>query len=80
MLLYFTSTGLLVAMSRFRIPMMPFLIVLMAGLLANGVPARARTGATALTVTGLMAALLFLWWVDLPEVLGLLELAREEPS
>lgn len=85
-LLYFTSTGLLVAMSRFRIPMMPLLIVLAAGLLAGGGPAPARNGRPArngpraLRVVVALAALLFLWWVDLPEVLALLELAWEDPA
>ena len=79
-LLYFTASGLIVAMSRFRLPMVPFLIVLAAGLLANGVHERARNGRTAALVTALAGALLFLWWVDLPEVLALLELAWEEPA
>jgi hypothetical protein len=79
-LLYFTATGLIVAMSRFRLPMVPLLIVLAAGLLANGVDERARTGRTAAVVTALAALLAFLWWVDLPEVLALLELAWEVPA
>ena len=49
--------------------MMPLLIVLAGGLLAEGVPAPARNRATASKVAAVVAVLAFLWWVDLPEVL-----------
>lgn len=68
---YFTATGLLVAMSRFRIPFVPLLIVLAAGGLAHGVRNR---GTAALAGIGLSWALLaFLWWVDLPATLAIVE-------
>jgi hypothetical protein len=79
-LAYFVCTGLLVSMSRFRIPMMPLLIVLAGGLLAEGVPAPARNRATASKVAAVVAVLAFLWWVDLPEVLALLRLAWVGPA
>jgi hypothetical protein len=79
-LFYFTATGLLVAMSRFQVPMIPFLIVLAAGLLARGIEPSARNAATLAQVGTAIAVLLFLWWVDLPEVRALLELAWEARS
>jgi hypothetical protein len=61
--------------------MIPFLIVLAAGLLTRGrdphVDGRWGRGgrrARLLTVAGL-ATLVFLWWVDLPEVSALIRLA-----
>jgi hypothetical protein len=79
-LAYFVATGLVVAMSRFRVPMEPFAIVLAAGFL-TGAHGRGQAGATGATgtarwVAGLgLAVLAFLWWVDLPEVSALVELA-----
>ena len=75
-LAYFTATGLLVAMSRFRVPMEPLLIVLAAGFLAGRSPRSSSALARAAAAIGL-AALAFLWWVDLPEVTALLELASD---
>lgn len=70
---YFLVTSMLVAMSRFRLPIVPLLIALAAGLLVHGVhgaraergggPGRGRCAAA----VGALAALVFLWWVDLPE-------------
>ena len=77
-LVYFSATSLLVSMSRFRIPMVPFLIVLSAGLIAERplrLSARAKLG------VGLVwAVLAFLWWVDAPEILQVLELAGRSLS
>ena len=74
--LYFLATSTLVSMSRFRLPLMPLALVLGAGLIWGHRPAAhspsARRRAAALVATAL---LLFLWWVDLPEVLAVLELA-----
>lgn len=72
-LAYFGSASLIVAMSRFRIPLVPFLIVLSAGLLTHW---RGRRGAAALVATGAFwAALAFLWWVDLPELASVTDYA-----
>jgi len=75
-LLYFLATGLLVAMSRFRLPMIPFLIVLAAGLLTGGADREVARGPARFALAGAgLAALVFLWWVDYPETLALIELA-----
>lgn len=74
-LLYFLLTGLLVAMSRFSLPLVPFLIVVAAGFLSRPSrgwpPERARRAAIVAT----LALLAFLWWVDLPEVREMARLA-----
>ena len=63
---YVLSTGLLVAMSRFRTPIEPLLIALSAGALAGR--DRWAGGPRRWVVYAGWAALLFLWWVNLPEV------------
>jgi len=77
--LYFVSTASIVAMSRFRIPLVPLLIVLSAGLLTGHVrgnsPRRRRIAL--LAAGGLLS---FLWWVDLPELVGVLGMAWESSS
>ncbi len=81
-LAYVVATGLLVAMSRFRLPAEPFLIVLTAGLLSGragrGAEAAARPGAARVAGAVLGCGLLaFLWWVDWPELSALIQLASE---
>jgi 4-amino-4-deoxy-L-arabinose transferase-like glycosyltransferase len=76
---YFTCTGLLVAMSRFRLPMIPFLIVLAAGLLTGAAERPVPRGARILAAL-VLALLVGLWWIDLPEVAGLVELAVGGPG
>jgi 4-amino-4-deoxy-L-arabinose transferase-like glycosyltransferase len=66
-LLYFSATSLLVSMSRFRIPMVPFLIILAAGLLAG--TTRRKTITAKIGAALSLLALGFLWWVNLPETL-----------
>lgn len=63
---YTLATSMLVAMSRFRIPIVPLLIVCAAVLLARERPVRRplTTGAT----LGCWGVLIFLWWVNWPEV------------
>ncbi len=73
--LYFSATSLLVSMSRFRAALEPWWLVAAAVLLAT--PRAQRLPAAAariVTALGLLA-LGFLWWVDLPELTRLLELA-----
>lgn len=76
-LLYFASTSLLVAMSRFRVPVLPLLIVLAAGLLARGLDLEGRRTRVLASLALLGASLAFLFWVDLPETLTLVRLAWE---
>lgn len=69
---YFTATSLLVSMSRFRVPILPFAIALAAGFLAGRREDRRRDSRFwALTAFGWMF-LLFLWWVNAPETLSIL--------
>ena len=77
-LLYVLATGTLVAMSRFRVPAEPFLLVLASGLLAHGpvtrsLPRIAGAGAAA-------CALAALWWVSMPETVAVARLAMGVPS
>jgi hypothetical protein len=62
---YFLCTTLLVAMSRFRIPTVPLLIVLAAGVVVHHKTVEGRTP----KILAALAALLvvFLWWVTWPE-------------
>ncbi len=65
---YFGATALLVSMTRFRVPMLPLLIPLAAGLLARGVPAAPRGRGRLAAASLALFALGFLWWVDWPEL------------
>ena len=72
-LVYFVSTSLLVSMSRFRVPLLPFAIVLAAGFLVHG--PRRRGAARLATLAVSLAVLAVLWWIDLPELRALFALA-----
>ncbi|MEM9379746.1 MAG: glycosyltransferase family 39 protein [Planctomycetota bacterium] len=75
-LAYVVATGLLVAMSRFRAPIEPFLVVLAAGFLAHG-PAT-RTVPRAVGLAASVVALAALWWVSLPDTLEVARMAMGE--
>ena len=76
---YFIATSLLVSMSRFRLPMVPLLIVLAAGALAGDRSGWGRPRALVpLSLTWLVLA--FLWWVDLPEMLSILSIGLNPPA
>ncbi len=69
---YVAVTSTLVAMSRFRVPVEPFLIVLSAGFLAHGWAGRgnARMGAMRIGAFVICAGCLFgLWWISGPETI-----------
>lgn len=69
---YLGATSLLVSMSRFRIAMMPFLIVMAAGFLA-GRAGSSETGRLHWGVVSVGWALLaLLWWVNVPETSAIL--------
>jgi 4-amino-4-deoxy-L-arabinose transferase-like glycosyltransferase len=69
LLIYFFATSTLVSMSRFRLPVVPLLIVLGAGVLSRpGLLREVRGPRRLLPVLGGLLLLIFLWWVDLPEV------------
>lgn len=76
-LLYFCATSMLVAMSRFRIPVLPLLIVLTAALLVRGLDLTGRRTRVIASLTALGVALAFLYWVNLPEVLAIAKLGWE---
>ena len=80
--LYFTATGLVNAMSRIRVPMEPLWIVLAGGALAAGPSPRLRAPGVAVAVGAFWAGLLFLWWVDGPELVRVVDFAwnPREPS
>ncbi|MDA1265770.1 MAG: hypothetical protein O2816_11880, partial [Planctomycetota bacterium] len=63
---YTLATSMLVAMSRFRVGIEPLLIVCAAVLLAN--TARERRPVAAASTLATWGALLFLWWLNWPEV------------
>lgn len=72
---YFLATSLLVSSSRFRVPMLPALLILAALTLCAPPGERLGRGkARALTCTA-WAALAMLWWIDLPELRVILEAA-----
>jgi 4-amino-4-deoxy-L-arabinose transferase-like glycosyltransferase len=74
-LLYFAATGLVNSMSRVRVPMEPLGLALAGGALAAG-PVRAlRDPRVAAPVGALWAVLLFLWWVDWPELVQVVDYA-----
>ena len=70
---YVILTSLLVAMSRFRVPLEPVLIVMTAGLLAHGPQDRSRTRVVGLAVT--LLVLTGLWWVSWPETVAAAQMA-----
>ncbi len=70
---YVALTSLLVSMSRFRIPMVPFLIVLAAGFATRG--GRAGGRRALFSIAAAWAVLACLWWVDLPETLAVIRYA-----
>ena len=62
---YVLATSLLVAMSRFRVPLEPFLVVLAAGFLSHGPETRSTPRVIGLGVA--IVCLFGLWWVSFPE-------------
>ena len=62
---YFLCTTLLVAMSRFRIPTVPLLIVLAAGFIVRHRSVEGRTRKALAAMAALLVV--FLWWVTWPE-------------
>ncbi|MAG63831.1 hypothetical protein CMO84_09965 [Candidatus Woesearchaeota archaeon] len=62
---YFLCTTLLVAMSRFRIPTIPLLIVLAAGFVVHGRSVEGPARKILATLSALLV--LFLWWITWPE-------------
>ena len=73
--LYFFSTALLVSMSRFRLPLVPCLLLFAATFLAGVGRESLRRPVARAAVGALWAVLLFLWWVDWPELIAIWELA-----
>lgn len=71
---YFAGTSLLVSMSRFRVPMLPCLFVFAGLWLAAPRGERWPKGPGRFFVAGGWLFLLFLWWVDLPELTAILEI------
>ena len=70
--LYLLATGSLVAMSRFRLPLVPLLLIGAAALLLR----RGEEGPGRRLVAGALgAALLALWWLGAPTTIGLLRAA-----
>ncbi len=72
--LYALACSLLVSMSRFRLPLIPFAIVLAAGLLDGARHTRRSRRATLLTLV-LLGIMGFLWWVSWPQSATLVRLA-----
>jgi len=72
---YFVGTSLLVSMSRFRLCLVPWLIVGAAVLFATERRDRLATTPGRLTTLLALGALGFLWWIDWPELTRILELA-----
>jgi hypothetical protein len=79
---YFASTALLVSMSRFRVPLLPYAIPFAAALLSGGLRAQPPSRARVVSAGMALAALGFLWWVDWPELRLALDFAwrLREPS
>jgi hypothetical protein len=65
---YFAATALLVSMSRFRVPLLPFAIPLAAASISGSLRAAPASRARAAAAAMAFAALGFLWWVDWPEL------------
>ncbi|MAE28840.1 MAG: glycosyltransferase family 39 protein [Planctomycetota bacterium] len=72
---YFSATSMLVSMSRFRLPLMPLALILGAGLICGSLRGERATGKRRAAALAASLLLIFLWWLDLPEVLAVLELA-----
>ncbi|MEM6672832.1 MAG: glycosyltransferase family 39 protein [Planctomycetota bacterium] len=70
---YVAATSLLVAMSRFRVPIEPLIIALAAGFLAHGPATRSVPRIVGCAAT--VVALVGLWWVSLPETIELARMA-----
>lgn len=70
---YVVLTSLLVAMSRFRVPLEPILVVLTAGLLAHGLRDRSRPRVVGLAAT--LLVLVGLWWISWPETVAAAQMA-----
>ncbi|QDV07561.1 hypothetical protein Poly30_30870 [Planctomycetes bacterium Poly30] len=74
---YVALTSLLVAMSRFRVPVEPFLIVLSAGFLAHGWAGRGGARTSAARIIGFVVCvtlLVGLWWISWPETMMQLQM------
>ena len=74
---YVAVTSSLTAMSRFRVPIEPFLIVLSGGFIAHGWAGRgnARKGALRIGAFAACSLVLFgLWWISAPETIMQLEM------
>jgi hypothetical protein len=70
--LYLLATGSLVAMSRFRLPLVPLLLIGVAALaLRRGEEGPGRRALALLLALALGA----LWWIGAPTTVGLLEAA-----
>jgi succinate dehydrogenase hydrophobic anchor subunit len=77
---YVALTSTLVAMSRFRVPVEPFFLVLTAGFLAHGWADRGHARMSALRIAGFaacVAILLGLWWVSWPETVMQLRMGMD---
>lgn len=74
---FFLAAGTLVAMSRFRVPLTPWILVGVAALLVSNSPADRRRSLAA-GVVGVLV--LLLWWVGAPTTLGLLSDALHGPE
>jgi len=70
---YVVLTSLLVAMSRFRVPLEPVLIALSAGFLSHGLQVRSRPRAVGLALT--LTVLAGLWWISWPETVAAAQMA-----
>jgi 4-amino-4-deoxy-L-arabinose transferase-like glycosyltransferase len=70
---YVVLTSLLVAMSRFRVPLEPILVVLTAGWLAHGPRDRSRPRVIGLAAT--LLVLVGLWWISWPETVAAAQMA-----
>ena len=70
---YVALTSLLVAMSRFRVPLEPILITLTAGFLAHGLQVRSRPRLAGLAAT--LLVLCGLWWISWPETVAAAQMA-----
>ena len=72
---YVLSAALLVSMSRFRVPIEPFLLVLCAGFLTHG--AAHRSAPRLMAGGALVIALCVFWWIGWPETRAAAAMALE---